>query len=46
MNIAGWLALLQPLQGPSCRLEKLDEVAAVLTNAFASNSRLRELDLR
>ncbi len=54
MTIAGWLAFLQPLQDASCRLKKLilnsnaiifDEVAAVLTNALANNSRLRELDL-
>ena len=53
MTIAGWLAFLRPLQDPSCRLKKLilkciaitDEVAAVLTNALANNSRLRELDL-
>ena len=53
MTIAGWLALLQPLQDPSCRLKKLildccaitDEVAAVLTNALANISMLRELDL-
>ena len=53
MTIAGWLALLQPLQDPSCRLKKLildccaitDEVAAVLTNALANNSMLRELGL-
>ena len=55
MTIAGWLAFLQPLQDPSCRLKKLDltsnanaitdDVAAVLTNALANNSMLRELDL-
>ena len=55
MTIAGWLAFLQPLQDPSCRLKKLDltsnanaitdEVAAVLTNALANISMLRELDL-
>jgi Leucine-rich repeat (LRR) protein len=53
MTIPDWLAFLQPLQDPSCRLKKLnlnsnaitDEVAAVLTNALANNSKLRELDL-
>jgi len=53
MTIADWLAFLQPLQDPICRLKKLilnsnaitDEVAAVLTNALANISRLRELDL-
>jgi len=53
MTIAGWFFFLQFLQDPSCRLKKLilnccaitDEVAAVLTNALANNSRLRELDL-
>ena len=53
MTIAGWLALLQPLQDPSCRLKKLildccaitDEVATALRNALANNSMLRELGL-
>ena len=50
-----WLAFLQPLQDPSCRLKKLiliraaitDEVATALRNALANNinSRLRELGL-
>jgi hypothetical protein len=53
MTIAGWLAFLQPLQDPSCRLKKLiliraaitDEVAAVLTNSLGNDSRLRKLSL-
>ena len=48
-----WLAFLQPLQDPSCRLKKLilnccaitDEVATALRNALTNNSRLRELGL-
>ena len=55
LSIFGWQALLQPLQDPIFRLEKLDlsrnyitdadEVVAALSNALANNSRLRELDL-